>query len=147
TTLGVSLAELSQEWAAAVRRAYLPQIAEFARPETFARPLLRHQRLYDDPSYLAPAISPDGSKLAVFSQRDGFHVDLWLVDAKTGKSSDASFGRAATRTSSRFATAARPPRSRPMAGTSPLSPRPAAVTRSTSTTSNANASIASSSST
>ncbi len=85
TTLGVSLAELSQEWAAAVRRAYLPQIAEFARPETFARPLLRHRRLYDDPSYLAPAISPDGSKLAVFSQRDGFDVDLWLVDAKTGK--------------------------------------------------------------
>ncbi|HEX6938430.1 MAG TPA: BamA/TamA family outer membrane protein [Longimicrobiales bacterium] len=85
TTLGVSLAELSQEWTAAVRKTYLPQIAEFDRPETFARPILRHQDLYDDPSYLAPAISPDGTKLAVFSQREGFFPDLWLYDIEKGE--------------------------------------------------------------
>src|SRR5690606_9012791 len=47
TTLGVSLAELSQEWATAVRSTYLPQIAEFDRPETFARPLLRHEKPFE----------------------------------------------------------------------------------------------------
>lgn len=85
TTLGVSLAELSQEWATAVRSTYLPQIAEFDRPETFARPLLRHEKPFEGPGYLSPAISPDGSKLAVFAQHKGLDVDLWLVDARTGK--------------------------------------------------------------
>src|SRR5690606_1572430 len=84
STLGVSLAELSHEWASAVRSTYLPQIAEFDRPETFARPVLRRESIFD-PTYLAPAISPDGSKLAVFSERGGFDADLWLVDARTGK--------------------------------------------------------------
>jgi len=84
STLGMSLAALSQEWTAAVRRTYLPQIAEYERPESFARPLLRHAKL-EDPSYMSPAISPDGKWLAVFSQRDGFFPDLWLVDAETGE--------------------------------------------------------------
>ncbi|HEX6938392.1 MAG TPA: BamA/TamA family outer membrane protein [Longimicrobiales bacterium] len=85
STLGMSLAELSQEWTAAVRKTYLPQVAEFDRPETFARPILRHRDLYEDPSYLAPAISPDGKKLAVFSQREGFFPDLWLYDIEKGE--------------------------------------------------------------
>ncbi len=84
-TLGMSLAELSQEWTAAVRKTYLPQVAEFDRPEHFAKPVLRHQDIYEDPSYLAPAISPDGKLMAVFSPRDGFFPDLWLVDAETGE--------------------------------------------------------------
>lgn len=84
-TLGMSLAELSQEWTAEVRRTYLPQVAEFDRPEHFAEPVLRHEDIYNDPSYLAPAISPDGKLMAVFSTREGFFPDLWLVDAETGE--------------------------------------------------------------
>lgn len=83
-TLGMSLAELSQEWTAAVRKTYLPQVTEYDLPTRFATPVLRHERV-EDPLYLAPAISPDGDLIAVFSQREGFFPDLWLVDAKTGK--------------------------------------------------------------
>lgn len=84
STLGMSLEALSREWESAVRKTYLPQVAEYQRPTEIGRPLLRHARL-EDPSYMAPAISPDGKSLAVFSQRDGFFPDLWLVDAETGK--------------------------------------------------------------
>jgi hypothetical protein len=84
STLGMTLEQLSQEWTSAIRQTYLPQVAEYQRPAAFARPILRHAKLRD-PSYLAPAISPDGKSLAVFSTRDGFFPDLWLVDAETGK--------------------------------------------------------------
>jgi Tol biopolymer transport system component len=35
--------------------------------------------------HLAPAISPDGSEVAYFSEADFFFVDLYLADANTGK--------------------------------------------------------------
>ncbi len=84
TTLGVSLEELSDEWTAAVRQEYLPQVAEYARPESFAKKLTQHDDLYD-PWYLSPALSPDGSRVVFLSQRDGFFFDLWLADAETGE--------------------------------------------------------------
>ncbi len=84
STLGITLQELNDEWMAAVRQTYLPQVAEFQRPEHFAQRLTHHEKL-DDPWFLAPAISPDGQKMAFLSQRDGFFFDLWLADARTGK--------------------------------------------------------------
>jgi len=84
TTLGMSLEQLSMEWTSAVRQTYLPQVAEYQRPSEFAKPILRHGKI-SDPTYMAPAISPDGKWLAVYSERDGFFPDLWLVDAETGK--------------------------------------------------------------
>jgi hypothetical protein len=62
TTLGVTLDELSRSGMAAVRRStYLPQVTEFDRPDEFARRLTAHDELFEDPWFLAPAISPDGS--------------------------------------------------------------------------------------
>lgn len=84
STLGLSLADLSNEWTTEVRKQYLPQIAEFQTPESFSRRVVKHDKL-SDPWYLAPALSPDGSTLAIFSQRSGYSFDLWLVDAATGK--------------------------------------------------------------
>lgn len=84
STLGMSLEALSQEWTSAVRETYLPQMTEYQRPTAYAKPILRHARL-EDPSYMAPAISPDGKLLALFTARDGFFPDLWLVDAETGE--------------------------------------------------------------
>jgi Tol biopolymer transport system component len=84
STLGMSLAQLSDEWTSVVRATYLPQVTEYQRPTSFAKPVLHHKRL-TDPSYMAPAISPDGKLLAVFSSRDGFFPDLWLADAETGQ--------------------------------------------------------------
>jgi hypothetical protein len=84
TTLGVTLDELSAEWMAAVRRTYLPQVADHARPDEFAERLTAHDR-FEDPWFLAPAISPDGERMVFLSQRDGFSFDLWLADARTGR--------------------------------------------------------------
>ncbi len=84
STLGLSLDELSSEWLTAVRRQYLPQVAEFQQPATFAQRLTVHNKL-EDPWFLAPALSPDGSQMAFISQRDGFAFDLYLADAHTGK--------------------------------------------------------------
>lgn len=84
TTLGITLAELSVEWSSAVRQQYLPQAAEYQRPETFATRLTSHSEL-EDPWYLAPALSPDGSKLVMLSQKDGFSFDLFLANAADGK--------------------------------------------------------------
>jgi hypothetical protein len=84
STLGVSLDELSAEWSSAVRKQYLPQVAEYVVPTSFAKRLTSHDKL-EDPWYLAPALSPDGSQLVMLSQRDGFSFDLFLADAETGK--------------------------------------------------------------
>jgi Tol biopolymer transport system component len=84
STLGSSLSELSQEWQAAVRRTYLPQLAEFSRPEHFSQKLTQHDRL-QDPWFLSPAVSPDGKLMVYLSQREGFFFDLWLADAQNGK--------------------------------------------------------------
>ena len=84
TTLGLSLEELSHEWASEVRKTYLPQIAEYRQPNAFAKKLTAHHRL-EDPWYLAPAISADGRRMAFLSQRDGFSFDLYLADATTGE--------------------------------------------------------------
>jgi Tol biopolymer transport system component len=84
STLGISLAELSQEWMAAVRKTYLPQLADRARPESFSQKLTQHNRL-QDAWYVSPAISPDGRHMVYLSQQDGFFFDLWLADAQTGR--------------------------------------------------------------
>jgi hypothetical protein len=84
TTLGLTLDELSQEWSAAVRRVYLPQVASHDAPDSFADRLTTHEKLRD-PWFVAPAISPDGTRMVFASQRSGFSFDLWLADARTGR--------------------------------------------------------------
>jgi Tol biopolymer transport system component len=84
STLGITLGELSTEWMSAVRQQYLPQVTEFSQPAKFATQLTAHRRL-EDPWYLAPALSPDGSEMVFLSQRDGFSFDLFLGDGRTGQ--------------------------------------------------------------
>lgn len=84
STLGISLGELSDEWLESVRSRYLPQLADYERPAGFATRLTGHDGL-DDPWFLAPAVSPDGRYMTYLSQRDGFFLDLWLADARTGE--------------------------------------------------------------
>lgn len=87
STLGLSLGELSSEWEGEVRKTYLAQVTENVRPETFAQKLTKREKMYD-PWYLSPAISPDGSNMVYLSQREGFSIDMWLADARTGKVKD-----------------------------------------------------------
>ena len=82
--LGVSTKDLSKQWRDATEAAYRP-IAEATRmPEAFAHPLIT------DPTHkgvinVSPELSPDGSKVAFFSSRDLFSIDLYMANADTGK--------------------------------------------------------------
>jgi Tol biopolymer transport system component len=83
-TLGVTLPQLSEQWRDAVQRKYLPEIGERVKARAVARALLTEERT-EGTLHLAPALSPDGSRVAFFSEKDFFFVDLYLADVESGK--------------------------------------------------------------
>ncbi|MFN2433270.1 MAG: DPP IV N-terminal domain-containing protein [Gemmatimonadota bacterium] len=83
SSLNMSLDELSDQWLESVRRTYFPTIARLRRADQVAKRLTNHER--EKASFnLAPALSPDGKRVAFLSDRD-FYQDLFLADAVTGK--------------------------------------------------------------
>ena len=84
TALGISLEQLSEEWHYAVRRTYLPDIAERKAAREIGRPVLTRSRTAGR-MHLAPALSPDGRRVAYFSEGGSFFVDLYVADAETGR--------------------------------------------------------------
>jgi Tol biopolymer transport system component len=83
-TLGLSLEQLSAQWRDAVQQKYLPEIGERVKARSVAEELLTEERS-DGTLHLAPALSPDGSQVAYFSEKDFYSVDLYLADGRTGK--------------------------------------------------------------
>jgi Tol biopolymer transport system component len=83
-TIGLSLAQLSEQWRDAVQKRYLPEIGARAKARAVADELLTEKRS-DGTLHLAPALSPDGSQVAYFSEKDFYFVDLYLADGETGK--------------------------------------------------------------
>jgi Tol biopolymer transport system component len=83
-TLGLSLDQLSQQWRDYVIGAYLPEVGLRVSANQIATPALTRARS-GGRLHIAPAISPDGSQVAYFSERDGYSVDMFLADVKTGK--------------------------------------------------------------
>lgn len=85
-SLNVELDQLSEDWLDAVRLTYLPQVGELDHAQEFAHRLTDHVR--EDASInLAPALSPDGSKVAFISDRDYFN-DIYIADAESGDDVD-----------------------------------------------------------
>lgn len=82
--LNISLEELSGDWHTAIRRAYLPLLAERPEAREVARPLItgenRGGRLN-----VAPVLSPDGQWLVFLSELDFIDVQLHLANAETGE--------------------------------------------------------------
>ena len=82
--LGVDTKTLSSDWHAAEFDAYRA-VAEVTRmPIDIARPIIQNQPDGGELN-VSPELSPDGSKLMFFSERDLFSIDLFLADARTGK--------------------------------------------------------------
>ncbi|HTI36355.1 MAG TPA: hypothetical protein VL484_02255 [Vicinamibacterales bacterium] len=82
--LGLTSKELSQEWQDATMKAFRPVAETTKIASSFARPLItnpENQGGYNT----GPELSPDGSKIAFFSSRDLFSIDLYIADARTGK--------------------------------------------------------------
>ena len=82
--LGLSFPQLVEQWRDAVTKQYLPEVANRQKGRTIAQVLLTEKRTGGG-WHLAPALSPDGSKVVYLSERNFYFVDLWLADARTGK--------------------------------------------------------------
>jgi Tol biopolymer transport system component len=83
-TIGLSLDQLSNQWRDAVQKKYLPEIGARPKARAVADELLTEKRS-DGTLHLAPALSPDGSWVAYFSEKDFYFVDMYLANGTTGK--------------------------------------------------------------
>jgi Tol biopolymer transport system component len=83
-TIGLTVDQLSEQWRDAVQKRYLPEIGARARARAVADELLTEKRS-DGTLHLAPALSPDGSQVAYFSEKDFYSVDMYLADGVTGE--------------------------------------------------------------
>ena len=80
----LSASALIEQWHSALNAAYDPVIAKTQPVADQARTVVAGGK-GKDALNVTPAVSPDGKKLVMFSQRDLFSVDLFLVNAETGK--------------------------------------------------------------
>ncbi|MDI6808004.1 MAG: BamA/TamA family outer membrane protein [Candidatus Eisenbacteria bacterium] len=80
---GMSQSKFSDEWIKYLKKEYWPEVSKREDPEKFARRVTDHER---DNSYINadPAISPDGERIAVLSDRRQF-TDVYLISAIDGK--------------------------------------------------------------
>ncbi|HEX5725792.1 MAG TPA: hypothetical protein VFX98_10030 [Longimicrobiaceae bacterium] len=82
--LSTDLDELSEEWQASIRRAYLPLLTELREPREAGHALVtKKQRggVYN----VGPALSPDGGKVAFLSTLNDYDVQLYVADAASGR--------------------------------------------------------------
>ncbi len=84
-TLDVSTDQLSKDWKASIRGAYLPLMAGRAAPEGTAKPVVLQRTKRGGEYNIGPALSPDGRTIAFFSSRGLFSIEIYLADAATGK--------------------------------------------------------------
>jgi Tol biopolymer transport system component len=82
--IGLDFKQLGDQWRDAVLKEYLPQLNTADKAATISQPVLTKERS-DGTLHLAPALSPDGTKVAYFSEKDFYFVDLWLANTADGK--------------------------------------------------------------
>lgn len=84
SVLGTTAKDLSEAWQAATLDAYRPMAEAAKMPAALARPLITKGHSGGGMN-VSPELSPDGSRLMFFSERDLFSIDLYLADARTGR--------------------------------------------------------------
>ena len=82
--LGMSDKDLSQQWHDATLAAYRPVAETTKAVSASARPLIT-EKPNSGGLNVSPELSPDGSKIAFFSARDLFSIDLYIADATSGR--------------------------------------------------------------
>ena len=82
--LQIDTKQLSQDWHNAEFEAFRPIAESTKMPASFARPLITKEKQKGDLN-IGPKLSPDGSKVIYFSERDLFSIDLFVADARTGE--------------------------------------------------------------
>ncbi len=81
--IGLKLEELSKQWQKYIKKEYWPDISHHDEIEDFAHKLTDHEELRNYFN-ISPAISPDGSKIAILTDRKG-RADIYLISAIDGK--------------------------------------------------------------
>jgi WD40 repeat protein len=81
--LGIDDKALSKDWHAAIRDAYAPAVAGKKRPSEYGPALVTEKR-QGGTLNVAPALSPEGTRLAFLSERELFSVELFVADTATG---------------------------------------------------------------
>ena len=77
---------LFRSWHKYIKKEYYPDVAGRDELKDIAKPLTDHKK--DKNFYnVSPTVSPDGSKIAVLSDRSGY-MDIYILDAVTGKKID-----------------------------------------------------------
>ncbi|MBK7596104.1 MAG: PD40 domain-containing protein [Gemmatimonadetes bacterium] len=82
--IGLDFKQLGDQWREAMQRRYLPELATRNKAKDVSQALLT-EKISEGTLHLAPALSPDGSRVAYFSEKDFYFVDLWLADGTSGK--------------------------------------------------------------
>ncbi len=82
-TTGLTLEVLSKKWQDAVRREYLPQIADFDKPDAIASRLTDTARDLSNFN-VAVSVSPSGTQMVYISDRSMYN-DVYLASALDGK--------------------------------------------------------------
>jgi len=82
--IGLDFKQLGDQWRDAVLKEYLPQLNTADKANVISQPMLTKERS-EGTLHLAPALSPDGSQVAYFSEKDFFFVDLYLANTSDGK--------------------------------------------------------------
>jgi Tol biopolymer transport system component len=81
--LAVDTKQLSKDWHESLFQAYRPIAETTQMPANVARSVIKQRRPGE--MNVSPEISPDGSRVIFFSERDLFSIDLYVADAKTGE--------------------------------------------------------------
>jgi len=81
--LGMDFEDLTEQWQDYVKKEYWPDITGRDAIEDISHRLTDHEKLKNYYN-ISPALSPDGSKIAILSDRS-MHADIYLIDAHTGK--------------------------------------------------------------
>jgi len=82
--LGVDSKELSKLWNDAEFAAYRPIAEKTQMPQAFARGVLQKGASGGELN-VSPELSPDGTRVMFFTEKDLFSVDLYMADAVSGK--------------------------------------------------------------
>jgi Tol biopolymer transport system component len=80
---GLDHKELSKQWHAAVGEAYRPVFESKREAGSYGRVLISEKNAGE--LNVAPALSPDGTQVVFFSEKDLFSIDLFVADVATGR--------------------------------------------------------------
>ncbi len=81
--LGMDYKDLTKKWHKYLKKEYWPDVAGRDEIEDIAKRLTDHKEAKNYYN-ISPAVSPDGSKIAVLSDRSGY-FDIYLLDAIDGE--------------------------------------------------------------